>query len=191
MQGWRRRLGELGRVESFDYAYAQQGRRAPDRLPKLIETHREALRRTRTVGPSDAPTVLVGKSLGSRVGCHLALEEPIDALVCLGYPLVGAGARAPLRDAVLCELETPILLVQGSRDRLCPLDRLAEVRGRMRAPSALHVVEDGDHSLLVRKTTLARAGETQDDVDARALGAIRDFLALCGLHGIEPAAPPE
>ena len=35
----------------------------------------------------DGPVVLIGKSMGSRIGCHLALEEDVAALVCLGYPL--------------------------------------------------------------------------------------------------------
>ena len=40
------------------------------------------------------PTVLIRKSLGARVGCHLALEEKVTALICLGYPLCGGGDPA-------------------------------------------------------------------------------------------------
>ena len=34
----------------------------------------------------------------------------------------------------------------------------------------------GDHSLQVAKRTLKRDGETQDDVDARILDAVRAFV---------------
>lgn len=176
MQRWAERLGVFAQVVRFDYAYMREGRRAPDRLPRLIETHREALRTARS-GHS-GPVVLCGKSLGSRVGCHVALEESVAGLVCLGYPLVGASARRPLRDAVLRELSTRILFVQGTRDALCPLDQLERVRAQMRAPSELHVVEGGDHSLAVPKRQLAAAGEQQADVDARACEVIRRFVEL-------------
>jgi hypothetical protein len=171
MTAWAERLGTLGRVVRFDYPYMRAGRRGPDRLPVLVEAHRAALAEA---GPPAGPIVLAGKSMGSRVGCHLALEVPVAALVCLGYPL--RGARGELRDEVLLALRTPVLFVQGTRDPLCPLDLLADVRRRMRAPSALHRVEGGDHSLVVGRRALQGAGEGQDDVDARTLAAIAAFL---------------
>ena len=85
------------------------------------------------------------------------------------------GDRTKLRDEVLLELRTPILFVQGTRDPLCPLDLLESVRSKMTAPNSLHVVEGGDHSLLVRKKDLG--DETQEDVDQRIAEAIRDFVA--------------
>ena len=172
MSAWAERLGTVGEVVRLDYPYALAGRRSPDRLPVLVEAHRAALAAARA-GRS-GPVVLAGKSMGSRVGCHVALEARVDALVCLGYPL--RGARGELRSEVLLALRTPILFVQGSRDALGPLDALEEVRRRMRAPSALHVVEGGNHSLEVGVRALRAAGETQADVDARALEAIAAFL---------------
>jgi predicted alpha/beta-hydrolase family hydrolase len=113
--------------------------------------------------------------MGGRVGCHLALEEPVAGVVCLGYPLKsGAGA---LRDEVLLALRVPVLFVQGTRDPLCPLPALAEVRARMTAPSTLVVVEGGNHSLEVSAAARKAAGETQADSDARVLDAIRRFVA--------------
>jgi len=172
MSAWAERLGTIGDVLRLDYPYALAGRRSPDRLPVLVEAHRAALAAARA--RRSGPVVLAGKSMGSRVGCHVALEERVDALVCLGYPL--RGVRGELRSEVLLALRTPILFVEGSRDALCPLDALEEVRRRMRAPSALHVVEGGNHSLEVGVRALRAAGETQADVDARALAAIAAFL---------------
>ena len=175
MQAFARLLGTIGRVEPFDYPYALEGRKRPDLLPKLIAAHRGALAAVRA--KHDGPIVLTGKSMGGRVGCHVALVDPVRAIVCFGYPLCGAGDRLKLRDQVLLELKTPILFVQGTRDSLCPLDLLEDVRRRMDAPSTLHIVEGGDHSLIVGKAALKRLGRSQDQVDDGILTAIIRFLS--------------
>jgi predicted alpha/beta-hydrolase family hydrolase len=174
MQRWAALLGAIGDVQTFDYAYMVEGRGRPDIMPKLLAAHRAALQRARE--SHQGPAILIGKSMGSRIGCHLALEEDVAAVMCLGYPLCGAGDRAKLRDQVLIALRTPILFVQGTRDLLCPLDLLQSVRSKMTAPNELHVVEAGDHSLLVTRTQLKASGETQEDVDHRVLAAIEKFL---------------
>lgn len=113
--------------------------------------------------------------MGGRVGCHVALVEKVAAVVCLGYPLCGGGDVSKLRDQVLLQLTTPALFVQGTRDPLCPLESFQEVRGRMSAPASLHVVEGGDHSLLVSKTELKARGIAQESVDLGILAAIEAF----------------
>jgi predicted alpha/beta-hydrolase family hydrolase len=174
MQRWIQRLTRLGRVAVFDYPYTRENRSRPDPLPRLIAAHRQTLVETERM--SNESTVLVGKSMGGRIGCHVALEEKVDGVICLGYPLCGAGDRTKLRDQVLRALRTPILFIQGTRDSLCPLDLLDRVRAEMKAPNFLHLVEAGDHSLQVSKRQLQKAGETQEDVDQRILEAIITFL---------------
>jgi uncharacterized protein len=174
MQGWVSRLSSLGDVVTFDYPYMQRGSKRPDPQATLVAAHRHALEDARK--KRDAPLVLAGKSMGSRMGCHVALEERVSALVCFGYPLQAAGNPDKLRDQVLLELALPILFVQGTKDPLCPLERLDDVRRRMSAVNELHVVEGGDHSLNVAKTALKAAGTTQADVDGVALGAVAGFL---------------
>lgn len=174
MRGFARLLEPLGSVHPFDYAYALEGRKSPDRLQKLIETHRAALGALRQ--KHDGPIVLVGKSMGGRVGCHVALVEHVAGVVCLGYPLCGGGDPAKLRDEVLLSLSTPILFVQGTKDRLCPLDLLDGVRARMAATNVLHIVEGGDHSLLVSKTELNARKIDQAQVDRAIAESIAAFV---------------
>jgi predicted alpha/beta-hydrolase family hydrolase len=119
--------------------------------------------------------------MGGRVGCHLSLEEEVDGLVCLGYPLCAMGDRAKLRDEVLRALHTPILFVQGTRDPLCPLNLLERVRTEMKTQNVLHVVEGGDHSLRVPKRQLQATGKTQEDIDQGIFQSIAEFLS--GLNG--------
>ena len=172
MQRWKQRLTRIGEVETFDYDYMREGRRRPDRLPQLIAAHRAGLAGVRA--KTSGPIFLIGKSMGGRIGCHVALEDAVNGVVCLGYPLCAMGDRSKLRDQVLRDLRTPILFVQGTRDPLCPLDLLESVRSQMTAPNFLHVVEGGDHSLIVRKKDLG--SETQEDVDQRILKAIAEFV---------------
>jgi uncharacterized protein len=172
MVAWRERLATLGDVVAFDYPYMRAGRKTPDKLPALIAAHRAVLGEARA--RATGPLFLIGKSMGGRVGCHVALEEKVAGVICLGYPLQ-SGATGAMRDEVLVALRTPILFVQGSRDALCPLDKLAAVRARMTAPSTLLVVEGGDHSLVVSRGK--KAAGPQADSDARVLEAIRAFVA--------------
>jgi predicted alpha/beta-hydrolase family hydrolase len=180
MQKWKQYLLTIGEVMLFDYDYMREGRRRPNPLPQLLAAHRQALVELRE--KTSGQIFLIGKSMGGRIGCHVSLEEKVAGVICLGYPLCGGGDRAKLRDKVLRELQTPILFVQGTRDPLCPLDLLNEVRKQMTAPNSLHLVEGGDHSLRLMKRELQAAGETQDDVDQRILAAINKFVS----HGEAP-----
>src|SRR2546421_2102391 len=172
MEGWKKRLAQIGDVVSFDYIYMLQGRKRPDPLPQLIATHRKTLAAVRA--QNSGPIFLIGKSMGGRIGCHVSLEENVTGLICLGYPLCAMGDRTKLRDQVLRDLCAPILFVQGTRDALCPLDLLESIRPQMTAPNFLHLVEGGDHSLIVRKKDLGN--ETHEDVDQRIATAISNFV---------------
>jgi predicted alpha/beta-hydrolase family hydrolase len=91
MEHWATLLQQLGEVVRFDYAYMVDGRNRPDRLPWLIETHRAALKAARE--RREGQVILIGKSMGGRVGCHVSLQEQVSAVICLGYPLCGGGDR--------------------------------------------------------------------------------------------------
>ena len=159
------RLAKLGAVEPFDYPYQIAGRRSPDRREVLVKAHEDALARARAKHPGRL-TALVGKSMGSRMGCHVAVaaaDEP-RALVCLGYPLAG---RVPERRGVLLELRTPILFVQGTRD---PFGTREEVAGYALSPAIEMLwLADGDHDLRPRKAvTGLTAADHLATVAARA-----------------------
>jgi uncharacterized protein len=177
MVGWAERLRTIGHVVAFDYPYMLAGSKRPDPQPQLIAAHRAALHDARQ--QHTGPTFLIGKSMGGRIGCHVALDEEVQGVICLGYPLCGGGDPQKLRDKVLLQLVTPVLFVQGTRDALCPLDLLEQVRGRMTAPKELHIVAGGDHSLLVSKTQLKLAGAAQEQVDQQILAAVAAFVARC------------
>jgi uncharacterized protein len=152
----------------------RRGSKRPDRHERLLECHRAELESLKLEYPKE-PIVLVGKSMGSRIGCHLSLEEDVEAVVCLGFPLISASGKS--REDVLLQMRTRVLFVQGTRDRMGPLDTFTDVMARMRVPASLHVVNTGNHSLELTKTHTKKTGETQEDADRLALGVIGKFLA--------------
>ncbi len=184
MVRWAGLLGTLpdGPCQTFDYPYALAGRGRPDAHDVLVSAHAEALDRVRTPDR----VILAGRSMGGRIGCHVSLVRPVDALVAFSYPLLAmsggskgrAGAapkEAPARAAVLRALATPILFISGDRDPLAPLPALEAVRAQMSAPTRLVVVRGGDHSLSVRVRELA--GRTAEGIERALLAQVAEFLA--------------
>jgi predicted alpha/beta-hydrolase family hydrolase len=143
---------------TFNYAYTEEGRKAPDRLPKLLEVHRAAADRMATYFDS---VYLGGKSMGGRVASHLAGDGswPAGGLVYYGYPLVAMGKTEPRDTSHLNRIAAPQLFLAGSRDRLSPPDLIEPLAERLPAARAV-VVEDGDHSFKVPK----RTGRSHEEV---------------------------
>lgn len=173
MENWREMLSAVGPVVTFDYPYRNEGRRLPDRLPVLLEAHREALESGRRKHGDSV--WLVGKSMGSRVGCHLANTEACEGVICFGYPLVSqSGAH---RTEALVRCRAPLLLIQGTRDRLAPLDEIrSAIQARLLAPTRLVIVPSGDHSLELTRGHLRAIGKSQAEVDRELLAEIRGFM---------------
>jgi hypothetical protein len=135
-------------VMTFNYAYTEAGRRAPDRLPKLLAVHEAAADRLATYCDR---VVLSGKSMGGRVASHLAGDVGwnASALVYYGYPLVPPG-REPRDTPHLSQIAVPQLFFAGSRDRLSPPNLVRPLAASL-PDAALHVVDGGDHSFRVPK----------------------------------------
>ncbi|KAL9264296.1 KAT8 regulatory NSL complex subunit 3-like protein [Drosera capensis] len=169
-------------VVTFDYPYLADGKRgAPPKAEKLVNYHLDVLKKTNAKYPGH-PLILAGKSMGSRVSCMVASHEDAraSAVICLGYPL--KGMKGAIRDEILVQLATPVIFIQGSKDSLCPLDKLEAVRMKMKSPTQLHVVDGGDHSFKIAKKHLLATGSTQEDAEQGAIQAIADFVTS-SLHG--------
>lgn len=180
MVRWKKMLHKaLDAVEvvNFDYPYIAGGKRkAPPKAEKLVEFHTDIVRKTMEIYAGH-PLILAGKSMGSRVSCMVAGGKEVNAsaVVCLGYPL--KGMNGAVRDETLLQLKVPVLFVQGSKDGLCPLEKLDAVKKKMTAVSELHVIEGGDHSFKIAKKHLQSSGTSQDEAEDHAIQAIATFAA--------------
>ena len=160
-------------VMRFNFAYTEQARKAPDRQNVLERTFSEVAAGAREL-LSPGKLFLGGKSMGGRIASHLAAAgEPCDGLVFLGYPLHPPGRPERIRDAHLYEIDVPMLFVEGTRDPFCPLDTLGPVLSQLKAPHDLVVIEDGDHSFKVRKSS----GRTSAEALGEVVGAVAEWVA--------------
>lgn len=163
-------------VVTFNFAYTEAGRKAPDRMPRLLECWRAVIDWTRTELPN-RPLVVGGRSMGGRVASLLAAEDDdVAGLVLMNYPLIPAAARAdaPPRTDHWPQLTVPILFVHGTRDRLLPPALFEASRPLLAgADVTTHVVDDADHSFAVRRST----GRSSAEVYTEIAQAVTTWLA--------------
>jgi len=172
MQAFAEGLAAAGlRVARFEFPYMQRrhdtGKRGgPDRPPVLIESWHQAIEQ------ADGDRVVIGgKSMGGRIASMIADDAGVDGLVCLGYPFHPPGKPEKLRTAHLRDLQTPTLIVQGTRD---PFGKPEEVDAYDLSDGIRIVwLEDGDHSFKPRKSS----GRTLEQNFGEAIAAIAAFVA--------------
>jgi predicted alpha/beta-hydrolase family hydrolase len=158
------------RVLRFEFPYMTRrrktgSRRPPDRPEVLLESWRQVI-----AAHSPERLVIGGKSMGGRMASMVADSAGVAGLVCLGYPFHPPGKPEKTRTAYLRDLETPTLIVQGTRD---PFGTRSEVAEYDLSPRIkLCWIEDGNHDLAPRKSS----GLSREDSLAAAAGAATEFL---------------
>jgi predicted alpha/beta-hydrolase family hydrolase len=142
------------RVVRFEFGYMAERRKSaskppPPRAEMLKSEYIASIEQL----DETKPLVIGGKSMGGRVASMIA--DPLHAsgrvagLLCLGYPFHPVGKPDQLRTAHLADLQTPTLIVQGTRD---PFGMRDEVAGYPLSKAIeIFWLEDGDHDLRPRK----------------------------------------
>lgn len=182
MEEMSQRLAER-RIATFRYqfAYMEQGRRRPDHRNVLVKTVRSAISAAAAAAP-DLPLLAGGKSMGGRMtstaasiealaGSPGAHETAVRGLVFFGFPLHPAGKPGTERGEHLAQVDSPMLFLQGTRDKLADLELLRPICGQLGDRSTLHVVEGADHSFHVLK----RSGRTSSEVSGEVADAVGDW----------------
>ncbi|MBX3231337.1 MAG: alpha/beta fold hydrolase [Labilithrix sp.] len=158
-------------VVTFNFLYAEAGRRAPDRVELLETCWRAAIAKVRArTGLETSPLFVGGKSMGGRIATRVAGAKEglvIDGVVCVGYPLHPPGKPDVARAEIL-SVDLPLLVVQGTRDAFGGAAVLKKYL-RRRANARVVAIEDGDHSLEVPK-------RAERDALAEAADAIATFV---------------
>ena len=171
------RAGFLGL--RFNFPYMEKGRKAPDPAEKLIRTWQAAFEFVRDHPEFGTPHIVTaGKSMGGRIASQMAAEGQLaaKALVFLGYPLHPPGRKDQLRDAHLYRLTVPMLFFAGTRDPLCDLGLLKPVVGRLQAPTVLEVVEGGDHSFVLPKSSKISEEQVYNEILKRTIAWLKQSV---------------
>ena len=159
------------RVVRFEFAYmtarrTDGKRRGPDREPVLRAAWQAVVEE---LGGGEQ-LVIGGKSMGGRMASLVADEVRARGLLCLGYPFHPPGRPERLRTAHLEKLDTPALIVQGTRD---PFGKLEEVEGyALCGRVSVAWIEDGDHDLKPRK----KSGRTHEQNLTEAIDLAARFV---------------
>ncbi len=146
----------------FNFPYKEKGKKSPDTEPTLIRTWQGAV--THLLNNERFPVdrvVAAGKSMGGRIASQMVAADQmaVEALIFLGYPLHAPGRTDKLRDSHLYEIKKRMLFFAGTRDPLCNMEKLREVLHRLPGQYDLEIVEGGDHSFKLPKSS-SRSAES-------------------------------
>ena len=137
---------------TFNFPYIDAGRSAPDRAP-VLEAHYARLWGELTAGAS-RPVFAGGKSMGGRIASQVAAAggfAPAPAgLIFFGYPLHPPNQPGRRRDAHLPGVAPPMLFLHGTRDPFGTPEEMQTLTGNL-STATLHLIDGGDHSLVVKR----------------------------------------
>jgi predicted alpha/beta-hydrolase family hydrolase len=175
------RLGERGIATlRYQFPYMERRARRPDAPAVAAATVRAAVREAGRIAPG-LPLVAGGKSFGGRMTSTAQAAAPLPGvrgLAFLGFPLHPPGQPDDKRAEHLSAVQIPMLFLQGDRDAFADLKLLRPVLERLGERATLHLVEGGDHSFKVPKST----ERTEADVMADLVGAFAAWTTSTILH---------
>ena len=152
-------------VRRVEFGYRRQGRRFPDRAPKLIAEVRAAAQTfAAELGTTTARLVLGGRSMGGRM-CSMAVAEglPAAGLAMLSYPLHPPGKPDKLRVEHFGRIDVPVLFVGGDRDPFGTPEEFAAHLGAIAGDVTVRWLEGQRH-------------DPRPSADAEIVAAVRSFL---------------
>jgi predicted alpha/beta-hydrolase family hydrolase len=158
----------------FNFPFGAAGNKRPDSPEVLQRTFRAALA-TLAQDPNAAPARLFlgGKGLGGAVAASLAGDRTrVDGAFFMGFPLHPPGKPELVSPEQLFRVISPMLFLQGERDRGCNLDLLRRTLTRVGAPTTLQVLKDADQHFRVLK----RSHRTEEEVQQQLLAYISAWI---------------
>ena len=159
----------------FNFPYKEKGKKSPDTESTLIRTWQGAV--SHLLNNERFPVdrvVAAGKSMGGRIASQMVAADKmvVEALIFLGYPLHAPGRTDKLRDSHLYEIKKPMLFFAGTRDPLCKMEKLREVLHQLPGQFDLEIVEGGDHSFKLPKSSPS----SKDSVHRQIVGKCLQWL---------------
>ena len=158
----------------FNFPFAEAKKRRPDSMLVLRRTLRAAVG-TLARDPTAAPAHLFlgGKGLGAQIAAEVAAARVrVDGLFFMGFPLHPRGKPTEVQAERLFRVVSPLLFMQGTRDRTCELDVLQRTLTRVGAPTTLHVTQEADQQFKVLK----KSGRTSDEVRDELVDAVDGWI---------------
>ncbi len=147
-------------VVRYNFPYMEQGKSRPD-FPAVA--HKTIQTICENIGANHKqPIFLAGKSFGGRMASQWVSKtnpQLIKGLIYYGFPLHGIGKDGKERAEHLYSIDTPMLFLQGTKDKLARKDLIEAVTNNIKN-AQLHFIENADHSFKVPK----KSGFTHEDI---------------------------
>jgi hypothetical protein len=160
----------------YQFPYMQRGTKRPDPPALAQATVRAAVAAAADLVP-ELPLFAGGKSFGGRMTSQAQAASPLPGvrgIVLLGFPLHAAGRPSDERGRHLFDVQIPMLILQGSRDKLADLELLRPLVDRLADRATLKVFADADHSFHVP----ARSGRKDAEVRTEMLDGFAEWMAV-------------
>lgn len=158
----------------YQFPYMERGSKRPDTPGVAQAAVSAAAAKAASLLPK-LPLFAGGKSFGGRMTSQAQAAAPLPGvrgLIFLGFPLHPPGRPSAERSEHLCNINIPMLFLQGDRDEFAQLSLLNSVIGRLGPRATFKLFPDADHSFHVP----ARTGRRDADIRAQLLDAIRDWV---------------
>jgi predicted alpha/beta-hydrolase family hydrolase len=159
----------------FNFPFGEAGKRSgtdsAEAMDRAFRAAISVLGRDTTQAP--AHLILCGKGTGAGAAARLATARlRIAGLFFLGFPLHPQDKKEKVQTESLYRITSPMLFVQGTRDRRCDVDTLRDSLRHVGASTNLHVVEEADQNFKVPKRSLRNEEEIRDEI----FGVVHDWL---------------
>lgn len=158
----------------FNFPFGEAGKKRADAVPVLRRAYRDAIALlSRDPMAAPAHLFLGGKGLGGRIAADLAATGTrVDGVFFLGFPLHPQGKPEKADPEPLFRIISPMLFLQGERDRQCDIDVLRRILTRVGAPTTLHLLAEADQHFHVLK----KSGRTDEMVRLEILTHLEAWM---------------
>lgn len=154
----------------YQFPYMEKRVKRPDSEAVMLDTVCAAIVAAKKLA-GGLPLFAGGKSMGGRMTSLAAARQPLPdvrGLVFFGFPLHAAGRPGAERGEHLKAIAAPMLFLQGSRDALAELKLLKPLCAQLGKRTELFVLEGGDHSFHMLKTSGRSDEEVLDEAVRKA-----------------------
>lgn len=159
----------------FNFPFAEAGKRSSADSSWVLDRAFRAALNVLGRDPSALPARLFlgGMGIGAKAAATL-VADPVraDGLFLLGYPLHPQDKPNQADPEALFRTTSPMLFVQGTRDRRCDGVALRKALRRVGAPMEVYDVEEADGNFRVPR----RGPRTNEQVQAEVFGVLANWM---------------
>ncbi len=157
----------------YQYPYSEKGGGGLDGRNVLLATVRKAIATAAAEAPG-LPLFAGGHSMSGRMTSLAFAEEPlpIQGIVFVAFPLNG-GKGPTERAEHFSDVNTPMLFLQGTRDKLADMDAVQSVCKDLADQATLHIIDTADHGFKMLK----RSGKTHEQAIVELAAEIAGWTA--------------